>query len=107
MTHSSLVLSNSELIGEAFEDYFTCEFVGHTPGRCDRNGFEKFTYPYLSIIAYLFIGLIPISILNFVINWQSMKEFCLKKCKISEKKYEVSSSEFSAHTSSTSAISTV
>ena len=109
MTQSGLTYSkdNVELLTEAYNTYFACESVGHTPGRCDRGSFEKYMHPYLSIAAYLFLGLLPISILNLIvnINWQSAKEFCSKKLKIFQryplKHKSVSSAEPSPSTLST------
>ena len=64
----------SERLTSALTDYFKCEALGHVPGRCDREPFERLTTPYLSVILYVLLGLIPLSILNFVFKWSSVKK---------------------------------
>ena len=83
MTLSSLSYrSGDSKIFIEVNSYLACESVGYTPGRCDRSRFAKYVHPYVYIIVYLLLGLIPISILNLIIDWQSVKEFCSKVYKI-------------------------
>ena len=58
----------------ALTDYFKCEALGHVPGKCSREQFERLATPYFSAISYLLLGLIPLSILNFVFKWSSVKK---------------------------------
>lgn len=52
--------------------YFACESTGHVPGKCDRRSFELHLYPRMSVIAYVFIGMVPISIIIFIVNWHKL-----------------------------------
>ena len=64
----------SERLTSALTDYFKCEALGHVPGRCNREPIERITTPYFSAISYLLLGLIPLSILNFVFKWSTVKK---------------------------------
>ena len=64
----------SERLTSTLTDYFKCEALGHVPGRCNREPIERITTPYFSAISYLLLGLIPLSILNFVFKWSSVKK---------------------------------
>ena len=64
----------SQRLSSALIDYFKCEAVGHVPGRCSKEPIERITTPYFSAISYLLLGLIPLSILNFVFKWSSVKK---------------------------------
>lgn len=57
----------------ALTQYFTCEAFGHVEGKCDRNTFTKVYNPVMFSVLYIFMGLIPLSILNFVLKWNSVK----------------------------------
>ena len=66
---------------QAIQQYFVCEAVG-SGTECDRSGFDNFGYHFLTILAYLMLGLLPTVNLTFVINWtaasQSCKRFWMK-----------------------------
>ena len=115
MAFVSLVTTNLNRLIDGLTEYFACEASGHVPGRCSREVFEKYSYPYVSMVAYVLLGIVPITHLNYVLNWRAMctwntkqlncqlvKNICLKKFL---HKDEMSSSEpsESAPTSSTSA----
>ena len=72
MIHLGIVTGNADKVGDAFTEYFVCESTGHVPGKCDRSIFERHLYPYMSVIAYLLMGMVPIAILNFIVNWQNL-----------------------------------
>ena len=55
-------------------DHFKCEALGHVPGKCSREPFERLISPYVLIVAHILLGLAPLSILNFVFKWSSIKK---------------------------------
>ena len=71
--HVSDITAKSDKFQAALEEYFECEAFGHIPGKCDRGTFDKIFSPYTSAIAYILMSLIPLSILNFIIKWSSVK----------------------------------
>ena len=114
MAFVALVTTNANKLIDGLTEYFACEASGHVPGRCSREVFEKYSYPYVAMVAYLLQGFVPVTHLNYVLDWravwntkclQSVKEICSKKLpwhKISSSEYSDSSS---APTSSTTASS--
>lgn len=68
----SSVIARSHRFKAALTQYFECEAFGHVPGKCDRKIFEKMYSPYLSAVTYILLGLVSLSILNFVIKWQEV-----------------------------------
>ncbi|XP_019854877.1 PREDICTED: uncharacterized protein LOC109583831 [Amphimedon queenslandica] len=71
--HESSTDATSDKFEAALEEYFECEAFGHIPGKCDRGTIEKIRRPYFSAIAYILMSLIPLSILNFILKWSSVK----------------------------------
>lgn len=69
MIHYGLVSGNTEKATRDFTNYFLCESTGHVPGKCDRSEFERHLRPEMSIVTYYLLGIIPMGILNFVVNW--------------------------------------
>ena len=62
---------------ENLEEYFTCELLGHEPGKCDRSEIE-FTYvAYLKIFSFSSMVLFPVCTLIFVLNWRKVQQ-CYK-----------------------------
>lgn len=70
LAHYGVVSGNAYKVTQGFTKYFICEAAGHVPGKCDRRDFEQHLYPHLLIITYILMSLIPIAILNFVLNWE-------------------------------------
>lgn len=64
------ITAKAEKYLTAIDNYFNCEALGHVPGKCDRNEFEKIFSPYMSGVSYSLMGLIPLSILNYVLKWE-------------------------------------
>ena len=63
---------NRSRFGNGLTEYFACEASGHVPGRCSREVFEKYSYPYVAMVSYLLLGSVPITHLNYVLDWQSV-----------------------------------
>lgn len=70
LAHYAVVSGNAYKVTQGFASYFICEAAGHVPGKCNRSSFERHLYPHLLIITYILMSLIPIAILNFVLNWE-------------------------------------
>uniref|UniRef100_A0A1X7UPL3 FZ domain-containing protein n=1 Tax=Amphimedon queenslandica TaxID=400682 RepID=A0A1X7UPL3_AMPQE len=71
--HLSDVTAKSGKFEAALREYFECEAFGHIPGKCDRGTFDKIYNPYMSVTAYMLMSLIPLSVLNFILKWRSVK----------------------------------
>ena len=63
-------IANTDKLLSALTDYFKCEALGHVPGRCSREPFERLENPYVNALSYLLLGCMILSILNFVIKWR-------------------------------------
>ena len=74
----SNTIAVSNRLKSALNEYFKCEALGHVPGKCSRKHFEKFMTPYVSAISYLVLGFIPLSILNFLFKWKSLRSLTTK-----------------------------
>ena len=75
--YATVVGFTREETTENLEKYFTCELLGHEPGKCDRSEIE-FTYvAYLKIFSYSSLVLLPVCTLNFVLNWKKVQQ-CYK-----------------------------
>ena len=79
MLHYGIFTANGDKLIDGMKVYFICEASGHVPGKCDRNVFERHFYPSMSCISYILMGLIPLSILNFVVNWNKVKGIVCKR----------------------------
>ena len=71
-------LANKGGLLEALSNYFKCEALGHIPGKCNRSQFEHYYNPFLNAITNTLMGLIPLSILNFVLKWKSVRRVTKK-----------------------------
>ena len=78
LAHNSVVVATLDTFVAALTDYIKCESFGHIPGKCIRSNFEQHNKQYLAAISNILMGLIPLSILNFVVKWRSVQ----KKVKI-------------------------
>ena len=76
--HTGYVTATADKFTTALTDYFKCEALGHVPGKCSRSKFEQYHTPLMSAIAYTLMGLIPLSFLNYVLKWRSIKEVTVK-----------------------------
>ena len=74
LIYVSIVTANSHKFGQALTAYFKCELSGHVPDKCDRSEFEQYKYPYVASISFILIGLLPISILNYVLKFEIVKQ---------------------------------
>ena len=82
MTGYTIGSRNEDKILAAIKDYWQCEALGIDPDRqCIkmRASFEELTYPGLTILGHLILGLLPAINLIFVVNIKELK----KKLKIS------------------------
>ncbi|XP_019854872.1 PREDICTED: uncharacterized protein LOC109583828 isoform X2 [Amphimedon queenslandica] len=82
--NTSGAVAKSNEFKAALTQYFECEAFGHVPGKCDRGTFDKIYNPYLNAISYILIGLVPLSILNFIIKWHSVKSLRTKARKLTK-----------------------
>ena len=78
LVHSAIFTAISDKLIAALTDFFKCEALGYVPGKCNRSDFEQYDNPYLSAISYIIAGLVPLSILNFVLKWKAVKEVAVK-----------------------------
>ena len=59
--------------------YFACESQGIQPGRTCERGFNRISGSEVALIfLYILLGFFPAVSLVYVINYQEMKEKCLK-----------------------------
>ena len=70
LVHSIIVTATLDKFIAVSTDYFKL--------KCNRSEFEHIYSPYMSAISYIHIGLILFGILNFVLNWRSVKEVEIK-----------------------------
>ena len=84
--HVSDITAKSKKFELALVEYFQCEAFGHITGKCDRGTFDQIYSPYMSAIAYMLMAFVPLSILNFILKWSSVKSVG-NKAKILTKKY--------------------
>ena len=101
MVHVAIVIAYSDKVIEGLLTYFKCELSGHVPDKCDRSSFEQYSRPYMTAVSYLLLGLIPLSILNYVFNIKQAKE-SLRRCYMSIQKkprYETDTSKVTSNKS--------
>ena len=61
----------------AIERYFICELGGHNPSDpCSRSEFEKFTYPWVTTLAFILLSLLPFVNLVYAVTIQDAKQLC-------------------------------
>ena len=71
--YSSNLIAKSHIFKAALTQYFECEAFGHVPGKCDREAFEKIYSPIVGAVANFLLGIVCLSILNFVVKWEKIK----------------------------------
>ena len=97
LVQNSLGLATLDTFIAGLTDYIKCEAFGHIPGKCNRSDFEQHYNQYLAAISNILMGLIPLSILNFVLKWRSVQ----KKAKIFFKRLRRSTESIVAATNPT------
>ena len=61
--------------------YFTCEAIGHVPGKCDRASFQQQDdIWWLRCVVYILMGFIPTVNLTFVANFGEVQRKILAHC---------------------------
>lgn len=58
----------------ALTSYFMCEALGYVPAQCDRSEFTGIYTPYTTVVAQVLLTLIPLTILNYIVKWKSIKK---------------------------------
>ena len=79
MTFVALITTNANKFIDGLTEYFACEASGHVPGRCSREVFEKYSYPYVATVSYVLLGIVPLTYLNYVLDWEAVWNG-VKKC---------------------------
>ena len=74
LAHFNSTITRFNKFITALTQYFECEALGHIPGKCNRETFEKIHSPYMDAITYMLMGLVTLSVLNFVLKWSSFKK---------------------------------
>lgn len=93
MIQSGIHSAHSNDLVSGLTQYLACESIGDPQTICNRDDYEKYTHPYLLMVTYILLGLIPVSILNFVVNVRLIKAFVKKCCKSG--RMMISGSEYS------------
>ena len=83
--HVSDITAKSGKFQAAVREYFECEAFGYVPGKCNRGTFDEIYNPYMSVIVYMLMSLIPLSILNFILKWSSVKSTGNKAVKLTKR----------------------
>ena len=65
-----------EAFTNATNSHFLCEAVGHVPGRCSRETFERYSYVFsiLNCVYYFLSVFVPVVNLVFVIKCRSLQD---------------------------------
>lgn len=66
--------SREDEFESALAQYFACEAFGYVEGKCDHNTITNVYSPFVIAALYLFLSLLPLSILNYVLKWKSVKK---------------------------------
>uniref|UniRef100_A0A1X7VWC8 FZ domain-containing protein n=1 Tax=Amphimedon queenslandica TaxID=400682 RepID=A0A1X7VWC8_AMPQE len=59
---------------EAMNEFFKCEALGYVPGNCDEGKHERIIYPYINVIVYTSVNLVPLVTLIYVVKWAWIKK---------------------------------
>lgn len=72
---SSLAGSNvSQRFTQALTEHFTCEALGHTPGRCDRAVSDQYNTAWVFTVILVLLSLIPAVSLVHIWNTRRLKQ---------------------------------
>jgi len=77
LTSFTVFTRNGALFGDAVADYWQCEITGVDPeNSCDRlkDSFEALTYPGLTSVSYILLGIFPAVNLIFAVNIKEIKQ---------------------------------
>ena len=77
LTTFTVTTRNGALFGDAVTDYWQCEITGLDPeNSCDRlrDSFEALTYPGLTSVSYILLGIFPAVNLIFAVNVKEIKQ---------------------------------
>jgi hypothetical protein len=67
----------ADLFQNELKKYFLCELRGHDPlNPCDRSSFETLESDTLTILTFMFSGMLPVANLIFTISVQGVKNKC-------------------------------
>lgn len=58
--------------------YFVCESQGIQPGMTCERGFNRISDQIFEVVLYSLLGFLPVVSLIYVINYQEMKQKCVK-----------------------------
>ena len=102
--HVSDITAKSGKFQAALREYFECEAFGHVPGKCDRGTFDKIFSRYISVIVYILMSLIPLSILNFILKWSSIEKAKNRAIKLTKRYLSFLSHEKSSFVTSSESV---
>jgi len=77
LTGFTVSTRNARLFADAVAEYWQCEIAGVDPEiSCDglRDSFQQFTYPGLTAVSYVLIGIFPAVNLIFTVNIKEIKQ---------------------------------
>ena len=96
LAYFSVSTHDQDAFLEAALRYFICEEPGNNPS-CSRNDFEQYTYPFFAASSYLLMGLIPVSILIYTINWSvtssRLNLLCQKRCRCCSHSHKIKNAD--------------
>lgn len=104
LSHFTLVVRNSGPFKKQLGAYFSCEQNGHdTSDPCDRGIYRQLTYPKMTAVAFILLGLFPAVNLVYALNVKELKDNlkCAFCCSVKK------SRNASVSTATTNASSTV
>ena len=75
LTAFTITTRNSEPFTKQLLNYFACEGKGNDPNNpCDRNTFRQLAIPWLSVIGFILLFLLPAVNLVYVLNIKELKK---------------------------------
>ena len=81
----TLATRNVERFSSEIAKYFVCETDGHDSSQpCNRDIFENLTFPGITTISYVLLGISPAVNLLFAANIQEIKEIFSTCCKFKQ-----------------------
>ena len=79
LTYYSVNIRDYANFTDEVKKYFVCEAFGYNSDKpCPKN-YEQYTYGWLEAVAYILLGFLPAVNLIFVINFQHLKDQCLRR----------------------------
>jgi len=83
LTTFTITTQNATLLADAVADYWQCEITGVEPeNSCDRlrDLLEALTYPGLTAVSYILLGIFPAVNLIFAVNIEEIKQKFMTWC---------------------------